>query len=279
MLQRLFARNVPEERIDNAVDHGKAVEEQDVLRSRSALILERLARKQAAARQDEIEARRVAREAADRVPEEAKTAAPQPEPATTPTESDEEAAPATAEAPVAAPDGSSSAVSESVETARQDFEAPAAVHEEAGFGRAEPAADTTATQGSDYFSDDAPLRSDNTEARYEAPQAEPPAADDGFGVEPPMETPEGPEQVAPESGEPHHVEPAAEAQPAHAVPDIHDDSEAMEQIRLKAEEAKARIAARLQQMEAEESATTDASTGRLDLGENTPPVSPDDSDN
>lgn len=260
MLQRLFARNVPEERIDNAVDHGKAVEEQDVLRSRSALILERLARKQAAARQDEIEARRVAREAA------------------------EEAAPATAETPIAAPDGSSSAVSESVETARQDFEAPAAVHEEAGFGRAEPAADTTATQGSDYFSDDAPLRPDNTEARYEAPQAEPPAADDGFGVEPPMETPEGPEQVAPDSVEPHHVEPhhvepAAEAQPAHAVPDIHDDSEAMEQIRLKAEEAKARIAARLQQMEAEESATTDASTGRLDLGENTPPVSPDDSDN
>lgn len=273
MLQRLFARHASEERIEDAVDHGKTMEDQDALRERSQLILERLARKQATARQEEIEARRAAREAAERAAEEAKIATPPAEEAETP---------AAAEASVAEPDSvTAQAAEESAaagESAQQDFEAPTAMQEEAVHGVTAPAADATAAERSDYFSDDAPLRTDaggHAEPHYEAPRAKPPAGDERLAAEPSHSDP-----VADPLAD-RFAEPTAEAQPEHTVPDIHDDPEAMERIRKKAEEAKARIAARLQQMEAdehEEGTQTDPSNGRLDLGEDTPPVLPDDSD-
>jgi hypothetical protein len=267
MLERLFARNVPEERIEDAVDHGKAVEERDVLRTRSAVILERLARKQAAARQQEAEARRVAREAADRITD---------EPAAMPAEPGEAAQTAAEEASAQ----SAEETAASGGTAQQDHDAMAAAQtEQSSSGMAETPGGTAPAGQGGYFSDDAPLRDDagdRPEARFEAPRTEPPAADEGFAAEPFAE-PEEPESAEPAPTGPATAEPAAESGPEHASPDIHDDPEALERIRQKAEEAKARIAARLEQMEAEEASADEPSSGRIDLGEDTPPVSPDDS--
>lgn len=275
MLQRLFARHASEERIEDAVDHGKAMADQDALRERSHLILERLARKQAAARQEEIDARRLAREAA----EEAKAAPPPVEPAKTPAETGAAEVPASAEAPAGEPENAVAHVPEaSGETAQQHFEAPSAAHEETVRGMADPDAGTTAADRSAYISDDAPLRTgadDHAEPRYEAPQTDLPPGDDEPAAEPQAEIPTEPSHFEPSAG------PDADMHAEHMVPDIHDDPEAMEQIRKKAEEAKARIAARLQQLEAdehEEEVQTDSPNRRLDLGEDTPPVLPDDSD-
>lgn len=273
MLQRLFARHASEDRIEDAVDHGKTMEERDALRERSQLILERLSRKQAAARQEEIEARRAAREAAERAAEEAKATPPAVEtPSATAAETAEtgtSAAEAPAEVTENVPAPASETPTVAGEAVQQDFDAPETAHDDAVRGTADPASDTNAADHSGYFSDDAPLRGDAgdfLEPRYEAPRMDPPAGDEELHAEMPAD--------------PARFEPAADPQAERAVPDIHDDPEAMERIRKKAEEAKARIAARLQQIEAEEheeETETAPSNGRIDLGEDTPPVSPDDS--
>lgn len=273
MLQRLFARHASEDRIENAVDHGKTIAQQDALRERSHLILERLARKQAAAREEEIEARRAAREAAERTAEEAKTAEP---PAAATAETAETETSATPESSAGEPETVSAQSSETVvasdEAAQHDFEGSSAAHEEPAYGAAEPASQTETADRGDYFSDDAPLRAsadDQSGPRYDAPRAEPPAEDVNAEAEQPAEMP----------ADHQYFEPSADAHTEHTASDIHDDPEAMERIRKKAEEAKARIAARLEQLEADEQheeAETDSSNGRLDLGEDAPPVSPDD---
>ncbi len=74
MLNCLFARNVPEDRVQDAVDHGNAVEQRDALRERSAVILDRLERKRTELRRIELEERQAAKDAADRAALEAETA-------------------------------------------------------------------------------------------------------------------------------------------------------------------------------------------------------------
>lgn len=66
MLQRIFSRGASRERIEDAVEHSSAVEQSEVLRERSARILQRLERRQAEVRRAELERRRAAREAAER---------------------------------------------------------------------------------------------------------------------------------------------------------------------------------------------------------------------
>lgn len=246
MLQRLFARHISEERIEDAVDHGKSREQQDVLRTRSAEILERLARKTAVAHEEEIKARRAAREAADRAAEEAKSIA-------------EQAEQAAEEASALVPYSESGSVPGNPDAAAADAPAetgvPAEAVHEAGFGMADPAAEPAAGMDGGYIGENAPASADEASVP-DATAMQFPEAAEGFA---PDNLPEGP------------------GQSARSIPDIHDDPEALEQIRLKAEEAKARIAARLQQIEAGEGAEGDAPESRLDLGEAIPPMSSDDS--
>ena len=64
MLQRLFLRGVSRDRIENAAAHGAESEQRDALRQRSAVILERLRRRQADVRKAELDRRRAEAEAA-----------------------------------------------------------------------------------------------------------------------------------------------------------------------------------------------------------------------
>ena len=75
-----------------------------------------------------------------------------------------------------------------------------------------------------------------------------------------------------------HFERTGDMNAAPAQGEFHEDPEVLEQIRKKAEEAKARIAARLQQMEAEGGAQNDMAGEHVDLGEDAPPMYDDEDD-
>ncbi|MFZ2101872.1 MAG: hypothetical protein WAU86_15040, partial [Oricola sp.] len=90
------------------------------------------------------------------------------------------------------------------------------------------------------------------------------------------------DEMAPPAEDYRHADepeaPAVYTQPERALAEnpSPEDAAMYEQIRQKAEEARARIAKRLEQMKAdeEEAGQREYETGRFDLGENTPPLAP-----
>lgn len=294
MLNRLFARNVPEDRIQDAINHSEGVEERDALRERSAVILDRLERKRAELRRIELEERQAARDAADRAALEAEAAA--------------EAA-AASEATAAAETGMAAEAAQVdtgavAETAPEATAAEMTAAGDLAAGVAEtaratgdyqpaPGGEETAAAASfeagaaadGYFSESEPLREPeamDAETRYadESPTGMAQTPETDFG----STAPEAAETDYPEaasetpatgyeagSAETAGYEPDA-GQPAPSNYLAEEDPEVYEQIRQKAEEARARIAARLEQMQAGEAGETGHEAERLDLGEDVPPM-------
>jgi hypothetical protein len=300
MLNRLFARNVPEDRVQDAVDHGKDVEQRDALRERSAVILDRLERKRTELRRIELEERQAAKDAADRAALEAETAVE----ATAATEATAVAETGTASETGQGDTGAVEAMAPEV-TATETGVAGNFAVETAETGQAtggyQPApggeetaaafSSETTTAADGHFSESEPLR------QHEAMTAETDYADEratgmtetpatNFGAVG-AETPEadypdvasdlpataceaGSEETA--GYQPDAVHPAS----AHSLAE--EDPEVLEKIRRKAEEARARIAARLEQMQAGEGGDAGHDSERLDLGGDAPPMFGDSDD-
>ena len=293
MLNRLFARNAPEDRVQDAIDHSKDAEQRDALRERSAVILDRLERKRAELRRIELEERQAAREAADRAALEAETtteaAAAIEATATAETGMGAE----TAQADMGAVEATAPEAAAAETTAVGDLAAQAAETAQAtGDYQPAPAYEETATAAEGYFSESEPLREPGAmeaETDYAAEgltgTTAAPAADFG-GITPEAAETDYPEAAseAPATGyeagfaettgyQPESTPPAS----THSLAE--EDPEVYEQIRRKAEEARARIAARLEQMQAGEGGETHQETEeRLDLGEDAPPMYDDGED-
>ncbi|QKV17278.1 hypothetical protein [Oricola thermophila] len=279
MLQRLFARHVPEERIEEVVEHGSRIAQRDALRDRSAVILERLARKQAVARKQAIEARRKAQEAAEEIPQDAGAPEAAPEASAEP-----DAAPAEAAAPAAGYDqpptqvAATAAPDEVGPSLETPLAAPETQEPPATESSAAPAADyVPAPDGVpvDHSPLDAPLRGTadgHPQAHHEETAAGLSRGDDAsFATQP-----DGMSADADSASPAVQMSDGGDGE--RSGPGIHDDPEAMELIRRRAEEARARIAARLQEMANEGEPAAGSPTGHVDLGENTPPLSPRDSE-
>ncbi|WP_223475595.1 hypothetical protein [Oricola indica] len=276
MLQRLFSRGAPRERIEHATAHGAETEQQEVLRERSTAILERLERKQEEAEKAELARRLAEREAAEREEHEAAEheaaerenyevagQAAQDNQSEDDVDRDDAVAETDEQAPVFGEDDDAPAMmADAIDDAPdvafddrpQDFEAdpePAELDAADGAfaGQEEPVAETAAPpendavpaenhrETDDLFSDSEPLR--------------------------PVILPHTISNLPGEDG-------AVHSHAGHAASS--DDPEVHEQLRRKAEEARERIAKRLKAMKDEEEAK--AASGRLDFGEDTPPIAP-----
>jgi hypothetical protein len=255
LLERFFSRGVPQQRIENAVDHRSTVEQQDVLRERSAVILKRLERRKAEVKRAAAEADLAAAEAAEI--QAAEAARREAEEATR-----REAAEAGAVQDAAmsdegtiTPGAERAGVPESANDTAPEIMAPAdpdtAESTEMPTGEIAFSADTEADEQRDmasgdsegFFAETGPLREDMREANDVQPETV--------------------EFSEPDAG---HDERAAE-QPE-------EDEEVAEQLRLKAEEAKARIAKRLESL----NAAGEDGPPRLDLGQDVPAIYPDEED-
>jgi hypothetical protein len=277
MLQRLFSRGAPRERIEHATAHGAETEQQEILRERSTAILERLERKQEEAEKAELARRLAEREAAEREEHEA---------------AEHEAAEREnyEVAGQAAQDNQSEDDADHGDAvAETDEQAPV-------FGEGDDAPAMMA--GAIDVSPD--VEFDDRPQDFEAdpdPAAEPDADDDAFaGQEEPVAETAPPRENDAVPAENHREADAlfSDSEPLRPVILPHtisnlpgadgavhshaghatssEDPEVHEQLRRKAEEARERIAKRLKAMKDEEEAK--AAAGRLDFGEDTPPIAP-----
>jgi hypothetical protein len=304
MLQRLFSRNVPEQRVADAVERQTNMEAQEALRERSSVILNRLERKKAEITRAETQAREKERDEAERAAAEAQAtegAADTPQPVS---ESGDADLPVTAEATAETADAPPEmADAEPEETAATATEPVAEFQEndtdygqddaETGhvlppFGHAaakddEPAmadepdvSEITASRGDETLADESdPLEAVRRQELFSESGPLRRADSDDENTAP--AEPDDVADPAPDE-EPAPVRRVSDDQVSHAD---HDSSEADEELRRTAEEAKARIAARLQQMQGASGADPAPAVDneRVDLQEETPPIYHGDADN
>lgn len=276
MLQRLFSRGAPRERIEHASAHGAETEQQEILRERSTAILERLERKQEEAEKTELARRLAERETAEREEREAAEheaaerenyevagQAAQDNLSEDDADHDHAVAETDEQAPVFeegddAPAMMADAIDDAPDAAfddrPQDFEADPKQAEpdaddDAFAGQEEPVAETAAPPENDV------VQTDNHRE-----------ADALFSDSEPLRPVILPHTISNLPGE----DGAVHSHAGHAA--SNDDPEVHEQLRLKAEEAKERIAKRLEAMKDEGKAK--AVAGRLDFGADTPPIAP-----
>ncbi|WP_425417588.1 hypothetical protein [Oricola indica] len=271
MLQRLFSRGAPRERIEHATAHGAETEQQEILRERSTAILERLERKQEEAEKAELARRLAEREAAEREEHEAAERenyevagqAAQDNQSEDDTDHDDAVAETDEQAPVFgeeddAPAMMADAIDDAPDVAfddrPRDFEAdpePAEpdVADDAFSEQEEPVAETAAPQENDTV-----------------PAENHREADELFSDSEPLRPVILPHTISNLPG----ADGAVHSHAGHAA--SNEDPEVHEQLRRKAEEARERIAKRLKAMKDEEEAK--AAAGRLDFGEDTPPIAP-----
>lgn len=273
MLQRLFSRGTAKDRIGAAVERSAEMEQRDILRERSATILGRLEHRKAEARRAERARLNAEREAVEReaaefeqwqaaeraLPEamadtehfEAHEAEPDVMQEAEFTSWDEEAVSEDLEASAPYIDAGETDVP--VETLFADDTPRAAVYSDDDDDDDEPSqawaeeieAPLTHAQADDLFRDSAPLRDDFDRAK---------------AAEPPMEAhPHASEAVGHEHWETHQL--------------ADEDPEVYEQLRLKAEEAKARIARRLEMMK--DAGKVHDGPQLIDLGAAAPPLAMD----
>jgi hypothetical protein len=281
MLQKMFARggrrHASQERIEEATERQSALEQQEVLRDRSALILGRIEKRKQEVRREALARKAAEKEEAERLAaeeqardEEARLAAEKAETeaaeaADDPTES-AQAADSMASEAEAPRSQDTSAFTESVTVSEQEpptaeelFADPQADGHEAisdgNAGRDETASEELVT---------AEVSLDSAEYQEAEPvyaEAEPEYTE----VEPVQhEVNQEYAEAAPIGEAPaHEMEPEREP-PAAAE----SDAEADALIRQRAEEARARIAKRLEQMKAAE----EAGAPRVELGIDIPPI-------
>ena len=234
MLPRFFSRNVPEQRIADALEHQQALESQEVLRERSAVILGRLEKRQSELKRAEA----IAREKAKREAKEAEAAAEK----------------AKAEARALADE----AVADTQH--RIEAESGAAMEPKPDVVvAAETAPNTAAVEPA------TPIATEDTSG------AQAPAADEVEAGEPPVETAEAAQPVEDLS---HRVEPATEFHAPEAdTGDVDQPAAIDSDLEQAAAAARARIAARLEQLRETSEAAVDEPSGRAELGDDTPPLS------
>lgn len=263
MLQRLFSRGAPRERIEDATMHSAETEQREILRERSTAILERLERRQEEAEKAELARRLAEREAAEREEHEAAEHAAQDDLPEDDADHDEPVAEVDEQSPVfEAGDDVPAMTADAVDDASGvvfddrplDFEAAP-----------EPVEPDVADD--EFAEEEEPVAETAASPEYDvAPAENRPEADALFSDSEPLRPVILPESISNLNGEDGAAPSNAGAAASNEDPEIY------EQLRLKAEEAKERIAKRLEAMKAEEEARVAAS--RLDFGADTPPIAP-----